>query len=132
MSLGVWEPGKKPAVEGIGADALARYVDIFTTADLDNLAASLSPDDIQQGAAMMRQEAAYWAAADDLADAALISLAQFFTLAEMQLPGWEGGKQSPVIYLVQRLKARDAFTPELRRWIKKNTDNRYLPHGAAL
>lgn len=132
MSLGVWEPGKKSSVEGISASMLAQFVAAFAAADPGNLAASMSPDEVSEGARVMRQDEAFWQAADDLADDALISLAQFFTLAEMQLPGWEAGKQSPVIYLVSRLKARDAFTPELRRWIKANTDNRYLPHGAAL
>ena len=50
----------------------------------------------------------------------------------MQLPGWEAGKKNPVIYLVRILKDRDGFDPELRKWIKTNTDNRYLPYGSAL
>ena len=67
-----------------------------------------------------------------LSDEELIGLVRFFTLAEMQLPGWDGGKQSPVIYLVRILKQRGAFTPMLRQWVKANTDNRYLPNGALL
>jgi hypothetical protein len=35
-----------------------------------------------------------------------------------------------VIYLVRLLKQRGTFEPELRQWIKANTDNRYLPNGA--
>ena len=49
-----------------------------------------------------------------------------------QLPGWDGGVRSPVIYLVKLMKERGLFTPELRKWIKKNTDNRYLPNGSVL
>ena len=36
------------------------------------------------------------------------------------------------IYLVKILKGRSAFRPELRKWVKTNSDNRYLPHGAVL
>lgn len=57
-------------------------------------------------------------------------LIRFFTLAEMQLSGWEAGDKSPVISLVKILKSRDAFPEkDFIRWIKQNTDNRFLPYG---
>ena len=80
----------------------------------------------------MQQEAVVFDVAMGLDDGELDDLIRLFTLAEMQLPGWEAGKKSPVIYLVRILKARDAFSADLRRWVKANTDNRYLPNGSAL
>jgi hypothetical protein len=82
------------------------------------------------GAHWMKQQAEYWQAAAALSDEDLQRMITFFTLAEMQLSGWDAGKQSPVIYLVRMLKQRGTFTAELRQWIKANTDNRYLPNGA--
>jgi hypothetical protein len=55
-----------------------------------------------------------------------------FTLAEMHFQGWEAGKQNPVVYLVRMLRARGEFSADLRKWIRANTDNRYLPYGSAL
>ena len=80
----------------------------------------------------MNQDASAWQSAEDLSADDLVSLVRFFTLVEAGVSGWEAGRKSPVIPLVRFLKARDAFTPELRRWVKSNTDNRYLPYGSAL
>ncbi|MFT7688808.1 MAG: hypothetical protein ACI9FB_004173, partial [Candidatus Azotimanducaceae bacterium] len=33
---------------------------------------------------------------------------------------------------VKVLKKRQLFDAELRKWIKANTENRYLPNGAVL
>ncbi len=56
-------------------------------------------------------------------------LVQLFTLGEMQCPGWTAGEKSPVPQLVRLLKSRGAFTPDLSKWVKRNTTNRFLPHG---
>ena len=62
-------------------------------------------------------------------EATLTGLIWLFTLGEMALPGWTAGERSPVPALVRRLKQAGAFDPELSRWIKANTDNKFLPHG---
>ena len=67
-----------------------------------------------------------------LKDDDLISLVRLFTLLERDLSGWDAGSKSPVIPLVKLLKARGSFDPALRKWIKANTSNRYLPHGSAI
>ena len=61
----------------------------------------------------------------------ILVLIKLFTLIEV-LPGWDAGSKSPVIALSKLLKRRNAFTPDIRKWIKSNTDNRYLPYGSAL
>ncbi|MDB4151514.1 hypothetical protein N9740_08470 [Pseudomonadales bacterium] len=131
MTIGVWEPAKGTAEQGLSLDDLKAYA-VLTDGALENLAASLTAAQISDDGRLMRLDEALWQVATALSDEELIGLVRFFTLAEMQLPGWDGGKQSPVIYLVRILKQRGAFTPMLRQWVKANTDNRYLPNGALL
>jgi hypothetical protein len=131
MTIGVWEPAKGAAEKGLSLDDLKAYA-ALTDGALENLAASLTAAQISDDARLMRLDEAPWQVVTTLSDEELISLVRFFTLAEMQLPGWDGGKQSPVIYLVRILKQRGAFKPVLRQWVKTNTDNRYLPNGALL
>lgn len=125
----VWEP-KKPA--RLDESRLRHYVALAMDADPADVGAVLSGDELVQDTGLMKLPADAWSIAEVLADEELEALVRFFTLAEMQLSGWDGGKDSPVIPLVKMLKARDAFAPELRKWIKANTDNRFLPYGAAL
>ena len=131
MSVGVWNPGGGGELV-VSAELLKEVVSVVREADLAQLGTSLPADFIAGKNTLMKQEAAAFAPAADLADEDLELLIRFFTLAEMQLSGWEGGKKNPVIYLVKILKDRGAFTPELRKWVKGNTDNRYLPNGAVL
>ena len=131
MTIGVWHPAKADAEKGLSLDDLKAYA-VLTDGALENLAASLSAAQIGGDGRLMRLDEAPWQVATALSDEELVNLVRFFTLAERQLPGWDGGKQSPVIYLVRILKQREAFTPVLRQWVKANTDNRYLPNGALL
>lgn len=127
-NVGVWEP-KKPVQ--IDVDTLQRLVGVMAVAG-DDVAGALSAEDIEIQAPLMQQSEDAWQAAQALGDGEIEALIRFFTLAEMQLPGWEGGKKSPVIYLVRIMKERGTFTGTLRRWIKAHTDNRYLPYGSVL
>ena len=111
---------------------MRHYASVMATASPDALGAALSEDEVARDAALMKQEESAWQVADQLETDEIVALVRFFTLAEQQLPGWDGGKQSPVIPLVRILRARDAFPGELRKWIKANTDNRWLPYGSAL
>ena len=127
--INIWEP-KRPV--HLDAGKLRHLVAVMQRADPGNLAAALSEEEIDAEAGLMKQPEAAWAVAGELGDADIEALIRFFTLAEMQLPGWEAGSKSPVIYLVRILKQRDSFTADLRKWIKANTDNRYLPYGSVL
>jgi len=74
-----------------------------------------------------------WSALDDeLSDEQVLQLIRIFTLGEMQFSSWAAGDKSPVIVLVQLLKQRGVYDPEMTRWIKSNTTNRFLPHGNLL
>jgi hypothetical protein len=98
----------------------------------DPVAVGLAPDEQKRLGGLMKLDAAAWAFAEQLTDEEVVTLIRFFTRAEMELPGWEAGKRSPVIPLVKILKSRDGFGADLRKWIKSNTDNRYLPNGSVL
>ena len=56
-------------------------------------------------------------------------LIRLFTLAEMNLPGWEAGAKSCVVPMVRALKDRQCYDSGLTRWIKAHTNNKFLPHG---
>ncbi len=74
-----------------------------------------------------------WSALDDqLSDEQVAQLIRIFTLGEMQFSSWAAGDKSPVIALVQLLKQRGVYEPDMTRWIKSNTTNRFLPHGNLL
>lgn len=125
----VWEPRSGPKLDRVRLD---RLVEMAARVDLEDIAGSLTVDEISDGAALMKLPADDWDVAGELPDEEVVALIRFFTLAEMQLTGWDGGKDSPVIPLVRILKARGTFDEALRKWIKHHTDNRYLPYGSAL
>lgn len=127
--VGVWQPGKPVQVD---VEKLKNYVAVMAEANSEKLAEALEEKAIREDAGIMKQPTEAWQAAVSLTDAELVALIRFFTLAEMQLDGWYGGKESPVIPLVRILKERGGFTTELRKWVKANTDNRYLPYGSVL
>ena len=136
MGVGVWKPGKG---EGPGAGGTpARQVDealirlFLELAQQESLEkSSLEAAGVAGAGWVMRLEAGAWDAAEALDDESLVLLVRLFTRIEA-LPGWDAGKRSPVIPLVRLLKAREAFSADLRKWIKANSDNRYLPYGSAL
>ncbi|MFP6806268.1 MAG: hypothetical protein VB957_03655 [Pseudomonadales bacterium] len=129
MSVGVWEPSKSSS---FSLELVRGLLGDISNIDLEAIADAMGEDFINSNSKLMTLTWERWKVVDVLSDADMETLIRFFTLAEMQLQGWKGGNQNPVIYLVRILKSRDAFTPELRKWIKKNTDNRYLPYGSAL
>ena len=133
MAIGVWEPdsgSEKP--REIERSMLQRYIELARTEQHEDIASHLNGSDRSAGAYLMKLEQSSWELAEQFTDEEIEHLIRFFTLAERQISGWEGGKRSPVIWLVKILKERQAFRPELRNWIKKNTENRYLPYGSVL
>ena len=148
MTIGVWQPRKKANLTKPNLERLA--------AALDGDQVVLTPDEAAVDVALMQLEPGGWQVTLTVFSllalyhgvrkmphmglvtlwisfgCLIVRLVRFFTLAEMQLAGWEAGKQSPVIPLVKVLKGRGSFDAELRRWIKTHTDNRYLPYGSVL
>ena len=127
MSIDVWEPKSEFVVD---CDLLCQIADAFRISRLDN--EFFSEDFIKNNTQLMQQERQSYDLANDLSDNVITDLIQFFTLAEMAYTEWRSGKKSPVVYLVKILKSRGVFGVELRKWIKDNSDNRYLPYGSVL
>jgi hypothetical protein len=129
MTIGTWDPAKSSSLT---LERLQELLTQISGLEENALAASLSDEFIRSNSQLMRLDAISWQVAEQLTEDDLVALVRFFTLAEMQLSGWEAGNRNPVIPLVRILKQRDQFSPELRKWIKASTDNRYLPYGSAL
>jgi predicted nucleic acid-binding Zn ribbon protein len=129
MTIGTWEPAKSSSLT---VERLQELLTQISSLEENALTASLNDDFIRSNSQLMKLDAISWQVAEQLAEDDLVALIRFFTLAEMQLSGWEAGNRSPVIPLVKILKQRNQFSQELRKWIKTSTDNRYLPYGSAL
>lgn len=137
MSVDVWEPGKSEAKKTVDAALLGRFLDLATTcgeniADLKLETTDLEAADLAEANWVMTADPSAWSLAADLDTAQIHALIRFFTLLEVQVAGWDAGKTSPVIAMVAVVKARGEFPAELRKWIKANTENRFLPYGSAL
>ena len=133
MSLGSWDPNAEQAKNDVQLDSklLQRYIAISQNQQLEQLAQLLSTDEQQLQAGLMQLTREQWFdAAQSLSDDEIEHLMRFFTMAE-QLPGWDGGANSPVIWLGKVLKQRGTgINRELLLWIKAHSDNQFLPHGA--
>jgi hypothetical protein len=128
VSIGVWKPASSSVLDAATIRVLLDAVEVASPESLE----CLNAQDFSDLAWTATQDKRAWSQAESLAPAELERLIRFFTLAEQQWVGWEAGKRSSVIALVAILKSQSAFEPELRRWIKQHSDNRYLPYGAAL
>ena len=61
------------------------------------------------------------------------NLCMFFTIGEMEFTNWAFASKNPTIYFIKHLKAQSTpLEKDFIRWLKKQTDNRYIPYGAAL
>lgn len=135
MSLGSWDPNadQQSADFSIDEKLLQQLINLGDDPDLSRLQQSLSAEQLQCQAPLMRQDKEQWfALAANFSDEEIISLMRTLTLAE-QLPGWQAGDKSPVIWLGKILKKRGCgIDRELQLWIKQHSDNRFLPHGSLL
>lgn len=129
MTIGVWQPSNSKHID---LQKVKEVVEIASSIDLSDLENALPREFVLSETGLMKKQSDDWACLHELENNDLVILVRFFTLAEMQLAGWEGGSLSPVIYIVKVLRKRNAFESELRKWVKSNTDNRYLPNGAIL
>ena len=130
MSVGLWDPDsdkqsgivvEEEVIDSFLALPKNQYISLQ---DLERLGL-----DSERG--VMRLGVDAWQLAKDRSVNELDHLIRVFTLVEA-LPGWAAGAKSPVIAFVKILKSKGQFGPNLRKWIKSNTDNRYLPYGSAL
>ena len=132
MSVGVWDPSKGAESKSVDAATLERFTALANEISDATGVGDLEEAGVASDSWVMSLDSKAWQLATNLSSADIEQLIRLFTLLERQVPGWDAGNKSPVIPLVKLLKARNCFSPELRKWIKANTDNRYLPYGSAL
>lgn len=93
----------------------------------------LSPTDIERLAGAAHSNRMDWqTATQHLGDGDLVALVRFFTLAEARFDSWQAGANSPVIVMARALRERGAWPADLTAWIKRHTDNKFLPYGSLL
>lgn len=63
-----------------------------------------------------------------LNDDELIGLIKLLTVVEAQ-NNWDLGEKSPVIAIFKSYKKKSGVNRELVKWVKSNSDNKYLPFG---
>jgi hypothetical protein len=78
-------------------------------------------------------ESTWLKAVENFTDDQILTLCILFTVGEMKFPSWSFGSKNPTIYFLRQLKADNrAAEKDFVRWLKKQTDNRYIPYGPAL
>ena len=132
MSVGVWKPSEDAESRVVDAALLGRFVLLAKRLSGALDAGMLVTAELGNENWVMMVGPAAWEGVRELDSDATISLIRLFTLLEEQISGWEAGNKSPVIPLVKMLKERGDFEADLRKWIKSNTKNRYLPYGSAI
>ncbi|MGH1370536.1 MAG: hypothetical protein ACRBBW_00770 [Cellvibrionaceae bacterium] len=134
MSVGAWDPSQAAGNDSFVIDQalLNEFIKLSDEDKLGELNTHLSNDTVDAQAPLMTQTKERWfEAAQPLDEAQIVSLIRFFTIAEMQLTGWEAGSESPVIWLTKVLRQRKApLDRSMLLWIRENSDNRFIPNGA--
>jgi hypothetical protein len=78
-------------------------------------------------------QSAWLEASKGFNDMEILKLCMLFTVGEMKFPTWTFGSKNPTIYFLRHLKSENrAAEKDFVRWLKKQTDNRYIPYGPAL
>jgi len=134
MSVGAWDPNQSAESDTFTIDQtlLQEFISLSEKQLLDNLSAHLTQAKINQQIPLMTQaKERWWKAAEPLSTQQINHLIRFFTVAEMQLSGWEAGSESPVVWLAKVLRQRkQPLEKEQLLWIRAHSDNRFLPNGA--
>ena len=129
MSVGTWYPSEQ--ITELSPAVLDRLLAAAAQPVEENF--GLSRADIERLAGLAQADRVNWQAASRrLDDDQMLALIRFYTLAEGKFPAWKAGSNSPVIVLAKALRARGAWPAELTAWIKRHTDNRFLPYGSLL
>ena len=134
MSVGTWEPPGQKKRTNIKMSLIRRFLSFAESVDFEHQLADADfrSAGLEKESWVMSTDKECWTELVSLESEELNSLARLFTILERDLSGWEGGKFCPVIYIVKELRNRGDSISELKRWIKTNSTNRYLPYGSAI
>lgn len=128
-----WQPNM--GIDTLSTDTLIRLAGLIghqETAKED--IKHISEEDINQIAGHLNTPQEAWLKATErLSAEQVLSLCMLFTLGEMEFSSWAFASKNPTIYFLKHLKTKKvAVEKDFVRWLKKQTDNRYIPYGPAL
>jgi hypothetical protein len=128
-----WQP--TPSNNDISEQKLAEFSALIKSQEeAAQCLKELNSEDIKLIESLVNTPKSLWIeAVANLTNEQIINLCIFFTVGEMEFSNWVFGSTNPTIFFIKHLKSKNA-APEkdFIRWLKKQTDNRYIPYGAAL
>lgn len=128
-----WQPNT--GIDSISTDILIRLIERISSRETaKNDIHQISEEDINQIAGYLNTPQGLWLqAVVDLSDEQILKLCVLFTIGEMEFPSWAFASKNPTIYFLKHLKTKKIVVEkDFVRWLKKQTDNRYIPYGPAL
>lgn len=136
MTVDSWDPNKPTPdtrTSSIDPNFISRCLELVTSNKLNTLEESMTAQDKQQSSVMKANQTQWEHALVDYSNDQLIDLIKFFTLVEVQIAHWVGAHHSPAIAINNILKSRgQKLDKSVLTWIRKNTNNRFIPNGAVL
>jgi len=128
-----WQPTASNDV--ISIDKLLELAKVITSQEsINEDIEQFSESDINLIASYINAPQASWIkAVEDLSEDHILKLCMIFTRGEMKFSNWTFSSKNPTIYFLRHLKAKNiTVEKDFVRWLKKQTDNRYIPYGPAL
>ena len=129
MSVGTWNPSEQIAeLDETVLGQLLAAAERPPDEDFGLLGA-----DVERLAGVAHTNRVDWApAVERLGNDDLIALVRLYTLAEAIFPSWKANANSPVIVIAKSLRKRNAWPADLTHWIKRHSENKFLPYGSLL
>ncbi len=128
-----WQPNT--GIDTISVAKLVQLAEIISSQETakDEIK-QLNEADINQIANHLNSSQEAWLKAiETLSTEQVLNLCMVFTLGEMEFSSWSFASKNPTIYFLRHLKAKKtSVEKDFVRWLKKQTDNRYIPYGPAL
>lgn len=128
-----WQPSEQ--ITSISAEKLLGFASLISSQEnIQEDVMRLESADVELINSLLNAPQSAWLmATKDFTDTQVLNLCMLFTVGEMKYPGWTFGSKNPTIYFLRHLKAENrAAEKDFVRWLKKQTDNRYIPYGPAL
>lgn len=129
MSIGSWDPESATA-PALSEPLQQRFIDCAGVESAEQLAPLLTAQELAILPSLMQLDHdACQRAVQARSDDELEQLIRFFAVAE-KLPACEAGAQSPAIAIASLLRERGRrLDRDLLRWLRRVSDNRFLPYG---
>ncbi len=139
MSVGSWTPedplvNQSTEAELPGEELLHLFIRLSQEEKLESMPSLLDEKIISSNHTVMRLPMALWKTALEPFDIEDINhLIRFFTRAEMLLPNWDAGAESPVVWMAKILRQRKSpLDKQQLIWIKNHSTNKFIPNGALI